>query len=180
VGLRQWLSPLLKHPVELESPLPPAEVAQALSDNLARGVGSFVMGSTSPRGRVDGDRFMIRANNPYLSHNTASYEYSGQIVPDGNGSRLVGQAGPNGSQPAIVVSWFGLLVLFEFFFILFAIDPNSTSPPFPRFMVLVPLGFAVFGIALVAGITAHAKAGWRATEEWLVQLLSARRPDSPH
>jgi hypothetical protein len=176
--VRRW--PIFKQPYQLESDLPPDEVARRLTDNLASGLGGafvWLSGTRKRQGRVWGDRFWMRAR-PGI-HNTSTFQFEGRIEHLGTGSRLVGQVGPSGSTPVFLLIWFGMLSFFEVFFIIFALDPHSTTPPFPPQMVLFPLGMGAFGVVVVVVTIAVAKITWRATELWLMKLVSGRKPGNP-
>lgn len=170
--------PIFKQPCELVSPLSPDEVSRRLTVNLASGIGGVFVGLSSRgkrRGRIDGDQFRIRARSGI--HNSATFEFEGRIEPRGTGSRLTGRVGPNGFVPVFLFLWFGLLSVFELLFIIFALDPKSTTPPFDPLLALFPLAMMAFGFFVVVVIVAQARFAWRSTEAWLTELLAATKPD---
>lgn len=127
------------------------------------------------RGKVDGSWITIRARS--WIRNSATFEFHGRIEPLGAGSKLVGDVGPRAFVPAFVAVWFGLLSVFQVFFVIMALDPASTTPRFDPLYALFPFGIGVAGLLIFATITAQAALAWRSTDAWLRNLLSATRLD---
>jgi hypothetical protein len=154
----------------LQGDLSSDEVIRRLSEQLPAKSGSLL---TRGNGTIIGNRFTIRRRfNPFW-YNTADFEFVGQVQDNATGSILTGRLGPNESQPIFMGCWIAFMGFGELFFCIDALNPKWTTPPFNPLLTLFPLGLGAFGIVVVCVAVGAARARWKSTEAWLMDLVSA-------
>jgi hypothetical protein len=173
-SIRGWVrTRLLRQPYSLSSPLPPAEVALRLSQNLAPlRQFSLGFGRTDPyQGTVDGWNVrMMKVGS--MQRNSWRLVFEGVIVQNAMGSTVTGTLGPIGFVPVFSALWFGFVFLFFLIgtigFISDLLSGHGSSfAPF----VLIPLAMLI----MFAGVTEFgartARHEWAVMDAWLRVLL---------
>ncbi len=179
-GIRGWVATrMLRHPLRVESPLPPAEAIARLTGALTPRTRASTLGfgaRGAPGSRFTGSvmNWSVRAAYQGGMQNSWTWTFEGGIYTEEPGSVLLGTVGPQAMIPVIGVAVVGFVSLFALGAIAAGVTQLATGhPPVGLAFALIPLcmlgifvGITEIGSRLAAG-------DWARMEERLFEVLGA-------